>query len=1096
MKKITLLIALAIFSFCWQSSAQVQIGNGNYEGSSLPIDPYFGYTYSQSIYTAAQINANGTITDISYQFNGNSTITNSKEWTVYIGHTTKSEFTSNTDWIDISNLTQVYSGTITVVGAGTAEWINIDITDFAYNGVDNLVVAVTESASSYNSNSDNFLTTSVGAAQSIYEKNDSNAHDPMSPPTADGTPAYIPNIILNGITQSCPDPSNMIANTMTTTSADLSWSAGNTETTWNLEWKAGADFNPGTGEEDGSDVVTGSAEYVGELIALNQNTEYYVYYQADCGGGDTSGWVSYTFTTLAETPNCAEAPITPLNAAVDVQGETVSLSWTAPSSGQTPTGYNIYTYDDASGTNPVLETSVVTTTASIDFSYSQVVYWSAVPVNASAEASGCAIWSFTVEDAPLGYDCSNPIVVSSVPYSTSDDTANYGDAYDPSDVPALTGAQYTNGTGSSSYLGSNETVYSFTPASDGVYNFDLTLPTSDWHSLWLFEGCPFSSVVAYHTSTSGSTRSLPLISLTSGTTYYVVVSAWSGSPQTTTYDLDIYEVTCPEPSDMTADNLTETSTDLSWSAGNAETTWNIEWKAGADFTPGMGESDGLDTVTSTPEYNGMLTGLDDNTTYYVYYQADCGGETSDWVAFTFTTPATPPSNNDCSNATTITVSDESCNNAVSGTTAGSTNSADYDCSTSYREVWYEFTPSADGLYNIERTLTSGTASTYLSIYSGSCGSLTRINSSCYSTSLQESLTAGNTYLISVATYYTSQVDFDLCVYMEPTCFVPENLGANFVAPNSADLSWEAPTEGTSPVGYNWEVVPSGNGLGNGTLGSGNTAGLTASVSGLTADMLYDLYVQADCGGGDTSAWEGPFTFNAGYCVPSGTSSGSYVNMFTTTAAAGMNIDNSASGFATNNYGDYFDNHTVSLGAEQTFDFNVEIVGGTVGAAIWIDWNNDFFFDELEAVYSTSSFGNGPFTGTITVPASTPEGDYRMRVMIDWNDSNPGDDDACSFGSGRGEVEDYKITVDNSLSTIGVETSQFTYFPNPVNDKLTLNAQSNIQNVAVYNMLGQEVINASPNTLDAEVDMANLNSGAYFVKVTIDNATKTIRVIKN
>lgn len=31
MKKITLLIALAIFSFCWQSSAQVQIGNGNYE---------------------------------------------------------------------------------------------------------------------------------------------------------------------------------------------------------------------------------------------------------------------------------------------------------------------------------------------------------------------------------------------------------------------------------------------------------------------------------------------------------------------------------------------------------------------------------------------------------------------------------------------------------------------------------------------------------------------------------------------------------------------------------------------------------------------------------------------------------------------------------------------------------------------------------------------------------------------------------------------------------------------------------------------------------------------------------------------------------
>ncbi|HAB28760.1 MAG TPA: hypothetical protein DCE27_14500, partial [Xanthomarina gelatinilytica] len=150
----------------------------------------------------------------------------------------------------------------------------------------------------------------------------------------------------------------------------------------------------------------------------------------------------------------------------------------------------------------------------------------------------------------------------------------------------------------------------------------------------------------------------------------------------------------------------------------------------------------------------------------------------------------------------------------------------------------------------------------------------------------------------------------------------------------------------------------GNGQGNGIVDSGSAAGLTATATGLTANTLYDFYVQSDCGGGDTSSWAGPFTFNAGYCIPTGTSSSSYIDNFTTTGAAGMNIDNSASGFATGNYGDYYSTHYVELASDQNFDFSVGIVGGTVGAAIWIDWNNDFVFDLSEVVYSTTSFGNG------------------------------------------------------------------------------------------------------------------------------------------
>ncbi|WP_104736102.1 T9SS type A sorting domain-containing protein [Hanstruepera ponticola] len=73
---------------------------------------------------------------------------------------------------------------------------------------------------------------------------------------------------------------------------------------------------------------------------------------------------------------------------------------------------------------------------------------------------------------------------------------------------------------------------------------------------------------------------------------------------------------------------------------------------------------------------------------------------------------------------------------------------------------------------------------------------------------------------------------------------------------------------------------------------------------------------------------------------------------------------------------------------------------------------------------------------------------------------------------------------------------FTYYPNPVSNNLTIQAQKNIQNVTVYNMLGQEVLNNIPNTVESTVDMSNLKTGAYFVKVTIDNKTETIRVIRD
>ena len=92
---------------------------------------------------------------------------------------------------------------------------------------------------------------------------------------------------------------------------------------------------------------------------------------------------------------------------------------------------------------------------------------------------------------------------------------------------------------------------------------------------------------------------------------------------------------------------------------------------------------------------------------------------------------------------------------------------------------------------------------------------------------------------------------------------------------------------------------------------------------------------------------------------------------------------------------------------------------------------------------------------------------------------------------------FDITLsDASLSAGSFENEKaFTYFPNPVKNELSLKAQNNIQNISVYNMLGQEVLRTTPNSLESNLNMNSLSQGAYFVQVTINNVTETVRIIK-
>jgi len=105
------------------------------------------------------------------------------------------------------------------------------------------------------------------------------------------------------------------------------------------------------------------------------------------------------------------------------------------------------------------------------------------------------------------------------------------------------------------------------------------------------------------------------------------------------------------------------------------------------------------------------------------------------------------------------------------------------------------------------------------------------------------------------------------------------------------------------------------------------------------------------------------------------------------------------------------------------------------------------------------------------------------------------DNACS-GLGRSAlVQRFAVTVSVALATEDWTSFRFKAVPNPVKDILNISSTANITAVAVYNLLGQQVIHQTVNNTEAQISMAGLANGTYLMKVSGNNFVKTMKVIK-
>jgi hypothetical protein len=155
----------------------VIIGDGEITDDMLPSYSYYKYALTQQIYTAEELGEAGYITSIAFYNDGNERIRN---YDFYLKSTTKSTFTSTTDWVTVTEADKVFSGSVTMT---TGEWTMITFdTPFDYDGISNVVLVADDNTGSW----DNSMSCRVfdAPSQAIRVYSDHTNFNPGTPPTS------------------------------------------------------------------------------------------------------------------------------------------------------------------------------------------------------------------------------------------------------------------------------------------------------------------------------------------------------------------------------------------------------------------------------------------------------------------------------------------------------------------------------------------------------------------------------------------------------------------------------------------------------------------------------------------------------------------------------------------------------------------------------------------------------------------------------------------------------------------------------------------------------------------------------------------------
>jgi gliding motility-associated-like protein len=579
-----------------------------------------------------------------------------------------------------------------------------------------------------------------------------------------------------------------------------------------------------------------------------------------------TGCLTFVFTSNATTVasgwlanvTCAPAPACPKPVGLTTAGlspTSVSFGWTPigtaaswqvialPCSDPAPT--NATTGWITTSANPYTFTSLNTTTC-----YNFYVRSDCGGLSGLSEWAGPQ--SFTTV-AP-GLTCAAAITVGSLPYTTTDTTANYADNAPIEGSPGATGCGST-----STYLNGNDVVYSFTPTFTGTINVAMT-PTGTWSGIFAYSSCANIGVNCLAgVANSGSgirTFDLPVVA---GSTYYFVISTWP-APQTTGYTLVINRINCLQPTNATVAGISSNSAQASWGNPGAATSWQV-----AVQPAGTGVPTGSGVVTAT-NTNSPLSGLTPLTNYEYYVRADCGdGTFSLWTGpVPFTTAAPPPvcgGNFFDAGGPTANYPEVATDNT---TTICPTNPGDVVTVTF---TSFETEANWDGLYVFDGNTIGATlipsANAAGNVPGGVAGSFWGLLTG---TNLPGPFTASSASGCLTFRFRTDGFGVrqgwsaNVTCSPAPNCLKPTTLTATSITSTSALLGWTEPSPTTVTQ---WEVLvlPFGSPAPLPTTTGGViTQSNPSLITGLLPGTQYTYYVRGICPTSGTSLWSTGFNF--------------------------------------------------------------------------------------------------------------------------------------------------------------------------------------------------------------------------------------------
>jgi hypothetical protein len=172
------------------------------------------------------------------------------------------------------------------------------------------------------------------------------------------------------------------------------------------------------------------------------------------------------------------------------------------------------------------------------------------------------------------------------------------------------------------------------------------------------------------------------------------------------------------------------------------------------------------------------------------------------------------------------------------------------------------------------------------------------------------------------------------------------------------------------------------------------------------------------------------------------------------------------------------------GSALTFEGSVSAftmdAGYTVVAFIKV-FNADFSVlkEENDALTGT---GNFTVTYTNVEPADTT---VQYGFKVTGVNANPADE--AALGSVVVSTPTAGVNDNNSINVA--------VYPNPAASNVNIQAEDQITSVVIFNVLGQKVVDATPNSANASIDMSQFVAGMYFATVTTETGSKTIELIK-